>query len=95
MTPWAEGFSIRVYDRLLGWYPPLYRQRFRGEMRQVFSQLICEQYKEKGVPGILWIWLPLLTDWAWTVAYQWIRNQRNDRRYTMSAELDQQLSDMV
>ncbi len=95
MTPWAVGFSIRVYDRLLGCYPPRYRQRFRGEMRQVFSQLICEQYREKGVPGILWLWLPLLTDWAWTVTYQWIRNPKNERRNTMSAALDQQLSDMV
>jgi hypothetical protein len=95
MTLWAVGFSIRVYDRLLGCYPSRHRQRFRGEMRQVFAQLICEQYKEKGMPGILRLWLPLLADWAWTVTYQWIRNQKNERRYAMSAALDQQLSDMV
>jgi hypothetical protein len=95
MIPWAVGFSIRVYDRLLGCYPPRHRQRFRGEMHQVFAQFICEQYKEKGVPGILRLWLPLLVDWVWTVTYQWIRNLKNERRYAMSTALDRQLSDMV
>ncbi len=95
MTPWAVGFSIRLYDRLLGWYPPRYRQRFRVEMRQVFSRLIGELYKEKGMPGILGLWLPLLIDWTWSVAYQWIRKPTDEKRYTMSAALDQQLSDMV
>jgi len=63
-------------------------------MHQVFSQLICEQYIEKGVPGILLLWLPLLTDWVWTVAHQWMSHPNNERRYTMNTAFDRQLSDL-
>lgn len=95
MTPWLVRFSTRSYERLLRGYPPGYRQRFTGEMGQVFRLLCRDRYRQDGPLGLVRLWLPVVWDWAWTAAGQWIRYLMFGRRYPVNAALDQQIGDMV
>lgn len=95
MTPWLVRFSTRSYERLLRGYPPGYRQRFSGEMSQVFRLLCRDRYRQDGPLGLARLWLPALWDWAWTAADQWMRYLVSGRRYPVNGALDQQIGDMV
>jgi Flp pilus assembly protein TadB len=87
--------SLQVYARLVRLYPPVYRSRFGREMTQVFQSICLDTYQHKGVSGIVFLWLSVLWDWAWTAAYQWLSNYPDELRNPMSEALDRQLGDMI
>ena len=85
--------SEQVYARLARLYPPAYRARFGREMGQVFRSICLDAYRQAGAGGVLRLWLPVLWDWAWTAAYQWLTHLK--RRDAMTEALDRQLGDMI
>jgi len=95
MTSRVLVLSEQVYGRLVQLYPPGYRRRFGQEMNQVFRMLCRDCYRKHGAGGVLRLWLPMLWDWAWTAAYQWITNHKSERRDLMTETLDRQLGDMI
>lgn len=91
----AVVWSLRVYDLLLRAYPPRHRARFGVELRQVFSLLCRDAYAARGSAGVAMLWLPVLADWAWTAAVQWIHHFTHPRRLMMTTGLDQQIGDLT
>ena len=71
MRPRLLVSSDRLYQGLLQAYPAAFRQRFAGEMTQVFRALCADTYAEAGLGGVIRLWLATLWDSAWAVMYQW------------------------
>lgn len=81
-SPWLAS-SDRLYRLLLRAYPVAFRARFASETAQVFRTLCRDTYAESGNPGLAWLWLAALWDWAWTgIALWW--QQLIKRRTNMS-----------
>lgn len=60
-----------LYRQLLRSYPAAFRAHFASEIAQVFRTMCRETYNASGAGGLLWLWLPVLWDWAWAALYQW------------------------
>ena len=52
----AARVSCGLYKTLLFTYPREFRQRFKCEMVSTFSDLICGEWKQKGVLGVARVW---------------------------------------
>ena len=52
----AVRASCGLYKMLLFAYPSDFRLRFGGEMVTTFSDLICDEWKQNGLPGIARVW---------------------------------------
>ena len=52
----AARVSCGLYKLLLFTYPRGFRQRFRCEMVSTFSELICGEWEQKGVLGVVRVW---------------------------------------
>ena len=48
--------SCGLYKILLFVYPRQFRVRFKSEMVSTFSDLICREWEQKGVPGVARVW---------------------------------------
>lgn len=48
--------SCRLYNFLLGLYPPSLRTRFGEEMAGVFEQQIQSEWQERGFAGLARVW---------------------------------------
>ncbi len=55
--PNALRMSSYIYSLLLASYPRELRQRFGGEMTQVFADQISEAWARRGVFGVVRVWL--------------------------------------
>jgi len=49
--------SRKVYEGSLALYPAGLREEFGGEMVEVFEEQIADAYTERGVRGLLEVWL--------------------------------------
>jgi hypothetical protein len=65
------AFSDRIVRALLQAYPADFRQRFAGEMAQVYRSLCREVYAQSGTAGVLRLWLPVLWDGMRAALHQW------------------------
>lgn len=54
--------SERIYKTLLYLYPKQFRAAYGRQMRQTFRDACREAYHQKGVSGLLALWLPTLLD---------------------------------
>lgn len=52
----AARVSCGLYKILLFTYPREFRQRFKYEMVNTFSDLICGAWEQKGVLGVARVW---------------------------------------
>lgn len=52
----ATRVSCGLYKLLLFTYPRKFRQRFKCEMVNTFSDLICGEWEQKGVLGVARVW---------------------------------------
>lgn len=83
--------TVWLYNRLLRTYPPAFRQRFAGEMAQVFCQLCKETYQQRGAGGLLRLWLAAYWDGLCSMLEQWRQRLYQKRRLQVSSiESDQQ-----
>jgi hypothetical protein len=48
--------SCGLYKMLLFTYPSDFRLRFGSEMVATFSDLICDEWKHNGLPGVARVW---------------------------------------
>jgi chemotaxis methyl-accepting protein methylase len=55
--PTALQMSRLAYSLLLALYPGDLRLRFGAEMIEVFADEISEQWRQRGIPGVLRVWL--------------------------------------
>lgn len=55
-------FSIALYRRLLVLYPAAFRRAYGAQMAQVFRDNYRQAQQERGLPGILALWLATLAD---------------------------------
>ena len=60
MPPILLASSNWLYRRLLRGYPPAFRERFAGEMAQVFRTTCREVYAESGAGSLPGLWLTAL-----------------------------------
>jgi hypothetical protein len=52
----ALGASRGLYKMLLLTYPQDFRYRFESEMLTTFSDLICGEWEQNGLPGVARVW---------------------------------------
>jgi len=52
----AARVSCGLYKMLLFTYPREFRQRFKCEMVSTFSDLICGEWEQNGLPGVARVW---------------------------------------
>jgi hypothetical protein len=52
----AVRASCGLYKMLLFAYPSDFRLRFGSEMATTFSDLICDEWEQNGLPGIARVW---------------------------------------
>ncbi|NMB68083.1 MAG: hypothetical protein GYA20_04905 [Chloroflexi bacterium] len=64
-----SGLTVRLYGRLLGWYPPRFRREFAGEIHAVFQ----ERMAEGGQAGFA---LQELAELGWSI----LRERWHERR---------------
>jgi chemotaxis methyl-accepting protein methylase len=55
--PTALQMSRLAYSLLLALYPEELRFRFGAEMTEVFADEISAQWRQRGIPGVLRVWL--------------------------------------
>jgi len=76
-------FSDQMCRLLLQAYPGAFRERFAGEMAQVFRSLGRETYRRSGSGAVVRLWLSAFWDLAWAVVYQWWVTLVRQRRENM------------
>lgn len=54
--------SCGLYKMLLFAYPADFRLRFGSEMITAFSDLICDEWKHNGLPGVARVWRSALEE---------------------------------
>ncbi len=54
--------STRLYTRLLQLAPSEFRREYSSSMLQVFKQCCLDAHDQHGWPGVLLLWLPMLSD---------------------------------
>jgi hypothetical protein len=68
---WIEN-SKKAYRTLLNLYPGEHRGHFGVSMQQVFTDQCCSAFQQKGIPGILLLWLRTLPDLGYTALLEHI-----------------------
>jgi len=58
----AVQLSCGLYKILLFAYPSDFRLRFESEMVTTFSDLICGEWEQNGLPGVARVWRSELTE---------------------------------
>ena len=58
----AVRASCGLYKMLLFAYPSDFRLRFGSEMVTTFSDLICDEWEQNGLPGIARVWWSTLRE---------------------------------
>jgi hypothetical protein len=56
----AVQLSCGLYKMLLFAYPSDFRLRFESEMVSTFSDLICCEWEQNGLPGVVRVWRSVL-----------------------------------
>jgi hypothetical protein len=56
----AVQLSCGLYKMLLFAYPSDFRLRFESEMVTTFSDLICGEWEQNGLPGVVRVWRSVL-----------------------------------
>jgi hypothetical protein len=56
----AVQLSCGLYKMLLFAYPSDFRLRFESEMVSTFSDLICGEWEQNGLPGVVRVWRSVL-----------------------------------
>ena len=62
----VEG-SVRVYQRLVKFYPKTFRKEYGDELVLLFRDLAAQAWRRRGRFGLLAVWLHVLADLARTV----------------------------
>ena len=58
----AVRASCGLYKVLLFAYPSDFRLRFESEMATTFSDLICGEWEQNGLPGVVRVWRSALAE---------------------------------
>jgi hypothetical protein len=58
----AVRASCGLYKMLLFAYPSDFRLRFGSEMVTTFSDLICDEWEQNGLPGVARVWRSALRE---------------------------------
>ncbi len=64
------SIAAKLYRLLLLVYPADYRREYGPLMTQVFCDLCRDSYRQKGLAGVVWVWLRVLPDTAITAALE-------------------------
>jgi hypothetical protein len=72
---WIEN-SSKAYGSLLSLYPKEHRTEYGASMRQVFTDECRTTYQQKGIPGIVLLWLRILPDLGYTALLEHITSPR-------------------
>lgn len=78
------SLSVRLYRRLLVFYPAAFRQRFGEDMAQVFRDNCRDTFHQRGFGGILRLWLRILPDLALSA----LKERLIDSGYTGAKPMD-------
>jgi hypothetical protein len=62
-APSSIQTSTRIYHLLLQAYPPDFRREYGPHMAQVFRDACLKSYRQKGVAGLVTLWLNICYDW--------------------------------
>jgi len=80
-SPQCPEILVRIYQILIQMYPTSFRREYGTEMAEVFRGLAQEAWQERGVIGLVLLWLRLLPDFLSSTTKQHFRETR--RRITM------------
>jgi hypothetical protein len=69
-TPRPVEWSIALYRLLLAAYPAAFRREYGEAMSQLFRDTALDGYRQRGVWGLLAVWLRTLGDFTISVGRQ-------------------------
>ena len=61
-SPWIVRCSVQLYRWLLCLGPHTYRHQYADRTLQLFRECCLDAYRQRGIPGVLGLWLPLFSD---------------------------------
>jgi len=61
-SPWIVRCSVQLYHWLLCLGPEPYRRQYADRTLLLFRECCQDAYRERGIPGVLGLWLPLFGD---------------------------------
>ncbi len=61
-SPRSLKISVRLYRWLIKVYPASFRRAYGTEMTQVFHDLAGDAWRQRGVVGLMKVWLRLVPD---------------------------------
>jgi hypothetical protein len=77
------SIAAKLYRLLLLIYPADHRRKYGPSMTQVFCDLCRDSYRQKGLAGVVWLWLRVLPDTAVTAALEhYSASREGDRLMT-------------
>jgi hypothetical protein len=61
-SPWIVRCSVQLYRWLLCLGPHPYRRQYADRTLHLFRECCLDAYRQRGIPGVLGLWLPLFSD---------------------------------
>ena len=61
-SPWIVRCSVQLYRWLLCLGPYAYRRQYADRTLQLFRECCQDAYRQRGILGVLALWLPLFSD---------------------------------
>ncbi len=77
-APRAVAWSRQAYRRLLDLYPARFRERYAGEMAQVFAESCRDAYARRGIIGLVVVWCRCLVDLVANAATEHLSGKRRE-----------------
>ena len=82
-SPWIIRCSVRLYCWLLCLGPNAYRRQYTDRTLQLFRECCQDAYCQRGIPGVLGLWLPLFSD----VVTQMLAEQLSEFQYASELQV--------
>ena len=80
-SPRCPEILVRIYGMLIRTYPASFRREYGAEMTEVFRDLAQEAWQQRGVLGLVLLWLRMVPDFLFSGTVQHLHETR--RRITM------------
>src|SRR2546425_1931584 len=61
-SPWIVRCAVQLYRWLLCLGPHTYRRQYADRTLQLFRECCQDAYRQRGILGVLGLWLPLFSD---------------------------------